>query len=78
MKDALEDQKETGTVSLKAMFTEVVYRKPTIIMLMLMGFQQLGGVNAIIMYLNDIFLAAGTDLDDGLQESGHMSFVRLR
>ena len=72
MKDVLEDQKETGTVSLKAMFTEVVYRKPMIIMVMLMVFQQLGGIGAIIMYLNVIFLAAGTDLDDGLQESGHL------
>ena len=78
MKNALEDQKETGTVSLKAMFTEAVYRKPTIIMLMLMAFQQLGGVNAIIMYLNDIFLAAGTDLDDGLQESGCIFAYMLR
>ena len=71
MKDGLADQKATGTVSLKAMFTEAVYRKPTIIMLMLMVIQQLGGINAIIMYLNDIFIAAGTDLDDGLQGSDY-------
>ena len=53
------------------MFTEAVYRKPTIIMLILMAIQQLGGVNAILFYLNDIFISAGTDLDDGLQASGH-------
>lgn len=69
IKDGLADQKETGTVSLKAMFTEAVYRKPTIIMLMLMVIQQLGGINAIIMYLTSIFIAAGTDLDEGLQAS---------
>ena len=55
------------------MFTEAVYRKPTIIMLILMAIQQLGGVNAILFYLNDIFISAGTDLDDGLQASGHLS-----
>ena len=54
------------------MFTEAVYRKPTIIMLILMAIQQLGGVNAILFYLNDIFISAGTDLDDGLQASGHL------
>ena len=53
------------------MCTEAVYRKPMIIMLMLMAIQQLGGVNAIIMYLNDIFIAAGTTLDDGLQGGVH-------
>ena len=53
------------------MFTEAVYRKPLIIMLMLMAIQQLGGVNAIIMYLNDIFIAAGTGLNDGLQGGVH-------
>ena len=54
------------------MFTEAVYRKPTIIMLVLMAIQQLGGVNAILFYLNDIFISAGTDLDDGLQAGGHL------
>ena len=54
------------------MFTEAVYRKPTIIMLILMAIQQLGGVNAILFYLNDIFISAGTDLDDGLQAGGHL------
>ena len=68
----MAEQKETGTASLKQMFTEAVYRKPTIILLMLMVIQQLGGINAVIFYLNDIFISAGTDLDDGLQASGHL------
>ena len=60
------------------MFTEAVYRKPLIIMLMLMAIQQLGGVNAIIMYLNTIFIAAGTDLDDALQGGGQLSFFVMQ
>ena len=65
-------------MSLKAMFTEAVYRKPTIIMLMLMVIQQLGGINAIIMYLTSIFIAAGTDLDEGLQGSVLSDMYKMR
>ena len=60
------------------MFTEAVYRKPTIIMLMLMVIQQLGGINAIIMYLTSIFIAAGTDLDEGLQGSVLSDMYKMR
>ncbi|OXA62850.1 Facilitated trehalose transporter Tret1 [Folsomia candida] len=40
--------------------------KPTIIALMLMVFQQLSAIDAVMFYTVDIFRAAGTDIDENL------------
>jgi MFS family permease len=43
--------------------------KPTLVSLMLMLFQQLSGVNAVIFYLKEIFQESGSDMDPHLSSS---------
>ncbi|XP_045470034.1 solute carrier family 2, facilitated glucose transporter member 3-like isoform X2 [Harmonia axyridis] len=54
-------QEAAGSVTWKAMFTKNSLRTPLIISLMIMLAQQLCGINAIIVYSNDIFRNAGLD-----------------
>jgi hypothetical protein len=67
IKENLRHQDQLGSVTLWQMFSERVYRKPTVIMMTMFIFRQLNGNMAVGFYLTDIFNKAGTGLDPGLQ-----------
>ena len=54
-------------VSLRQLFAEPQYRRPTLIMMGLFTFRQLNGNMAVGFYLTEIFDQASTGLDPGLQ-----------
>ena len=58
-----EKQQEIGSITIKEFFTVGIYIKPGLIMLALMFFQQYSGINAVLFYLTDIFITAGSELD---------------
>ena len=66
MKKTYEEQQKIGTVNIAEFFTKRVYILPCLIMLALMFFQQYSGINAVLFYLTDIFIKAGSSLDPGL------------
>ena len=47
--------------------TELHARRPALIVLTLMVLMQIGGINAVLFYLKDIFLKADTGYSPGLQ-----------
>ncbi len=61
-----EEQQAIGSISFKEFLTKGVYVKPGLIMVALMFFQQFSGVNAVLFYLTDIFIAADTGISPGL------------
>ena len=56
-------------VPLGHIFAKTVYLKPFGISLGLMFLQQFSGMNDVLFYLQDIFIASGTDIDPGLSSS---------
>ena len=48
-------------------FDWVRYKKPVVLAMLVAGFNQLSGVNALLYYLNDIFAASGGDLSPDTQ-----------
>ena len=60
-------EQQMKKVSLKQLFSETQYRRPTLIMMGLFTFRQLNGNMAVGFYLTEIFDQAGTGLDPGLQ-----------
>ena len=85
MKKTHKEQMEIGTVSIGEFLSKREYILPCLIMLALMFFQQYSGINAVLFYLTDIFISAGSDLDPGLaaflvtlmQVSNFYSFFHL-
>lgn len=63
LQTTFEDQSKTGSVSIKQLFTESVYLKPFAMACALMLFQQFSGINAVMFYLQNIFNAAGTEIN---------------
>ena len=61
-----EQNAPESKVSLGEIFTQAVYLKPFGISLCLMAFQQLSGINEVVFYMNNIFIAAGSSIDPGL------------
>ena len=66
MKKTYGEQQKIGTVNIAEFLTKRVYILPCLIMLALMFFQQYSGINAVLFYLTDIFIKAGSSLDPGL------------
>ena len=60
-------ERQLTKVSLRQLFAEPKYRRPTLVMMGLFTFRQLNGNMAVGFYLTDIFDQAGTGLDPGLQ-----------
>ncbi len=65
LKQAQEDEKATGAVTVKELLTKRRYLQPLLIVVGLMFFQQFSGVNFVIFYTQEIFVDAGSDLDQG-------------
>ena len=55
-------------ISLRELLTRPVYRRPFLIAMGLMFFQQFNGINAIVFYTQKIFDQTGTSLDPGILE----------
>lgn len=55
-----------GDVSYLDLVKKQVYLKPFLIMIALMFFQQWSGINAVLFYLKDVFIKAGSTIDAGL------------
>lgn len=73
IKEELEDLKRShrdqlllGDVSYLDLLKKRVYLRPFLIMIALMFFQQWSGINAVLFYLKDVFIKAGSTLDAGL------------
>ena len=60
------EQKSLGSLSYVKLVTDAVYLRPFLIVMALMFFQQFSGINAVLFYLKDIFIKAGSDMDAGL------------
>ena len=60
-------ERQLKRVSLRQLFAEPQYRRPTLIMMGLFTFRQLNGNMAVGFYLTEIFDQASTGLDPGLQ-----------
>jgi len=59
----VEEQRKVGMVNPMQLLTKGVYLKPFLISLMLMGFQQLSGVNFVNGFVNSIFQDSGSTID---------------
>lgn len=60
------EQDRIGSVGIVQLFKHQVYLRPLIIVVLLMFFQQFSGINAVLFYLQAIFIKTGTDIDPGL------------
>ena len=76
MDNSCSHQQQLKSVSLKQLFSEPVYRRPTLVMMGLFTFRQLNGNMAVGFYLTEIFDQADTGLDPGLQAT-LVSFVQV-
>ena len=77
LKKSYKNQTESPSFSYAKLFTEGIYLKPFIVVLVLMFNQQFSGINAVYMNLKPIFLQAGSRIDAGLS-SFIISIVRVR
>jgi hypothetical protein len=77
LKKSYKKQTESPTFSYAKLFTEGIYFKPFIVVLVLMLNQQFSGVNAVYFNLKPIFLKAGSQIDAGLS-AFIISIVRVR
>ena len=77
LKRSYKNQTASSSFSYTKLFTEDIYFKPFIVVLVLMFNQQFSGINAVYMNLKPIFLQAGSQLDAGLS-SFIISIVRVR
>jgi hypothetical protein len=59
----VEEQRKVGMVNPIQLLTKGMYLKPSLISLMLMGFQQLSGVNFVNGFVNSIFQDSGSTID---------------
>ena len=67
LQNAEKEQNDEGSkVSIVQLFTKSIYLKPLGISMGLMFFQQFSGINQVLIYLQAIFLKAGSDMDPGL------------
>ena len=66
LKRAYREQASLGNLGYKKLFTDGVYLRPFLIMIALMFFQQFAGINAVLFYLKDVFIKAGSTMDPGL------------
>ena len=64
---SLAEKQAVGYVSVKQMVTRRKYFLPIIVSEMLMIFQAISGLDAIVFYLGDIFIKAGTGISPALQ-----------
>jgi predicted MFS family arabinose efflux permease len=53
------------------------YRKPIVLACLLAAFNQLSGINAVLYYLNDIFVSAGFSRVSGAFQAVVIGFVNL-
>ena len=67
MRFNIQQQTEIGSISLKDLALKTEYRRPALIVLSLMVLMQIGGINAVLFYLTDIFLKADTGYSTELQ-----------
>ena len=65
------------SVSIAELFTTGVYLKPLLIMLTLHFIQQFCGINVIVFYLADIFIAAGFDIENSLSSAAIVSLTQV-
>ena len=77
LKKSYTKQRESPTFSYSKLFTEDIYFKPFIVVLVLMFNQQFSGINAVYMNLKHIFQQAGSQMDAGLSAE-IISTVRVR
>lgn len=66
MQAAKEDQDRAGSITLKELFCNALYRRPFAIALFAMFGQQFSGINVVFFYLKTIFEKAGSALEAGL------------
>ena len=64
---SLAEKQAVGSASVRQMVTRREYFLPIIVSLMLMIIQAISGLDAIVFYLGDIFIKAGTGLSPALQ-----------
>lgn len=67
MKEDVKRQASLGSVTLRELVSVPVYRKPALIMIILMFFRQTTGINVVLFYLTDIFIRANTGYSSELQ-----------
>ena len=65
------------SVSFAELFTTGMYLKPLLIMLTLHFIQQFCGINVIVFYLADIFIAAGFDIENSLSSAAIVSLTQV-
>eukprot|EP00095_Tigriopus_kingsejongensis_P000011 snap_masked-scaffold342_size201858-processed-gene-1.5 protein:Tk00011 transcript:snap_masked-scaffold342_size201858-processed-gene-1.5-mRNA-1 annotation:"nad-dependent protein deacetylase sirtuin-2" len=77
LKKSVKEQQESTIVSFRDVLTRPVYLKPFLIMLALHFFQQFCGINVIVFYLADIFIAAGLNVDNSLAAAAVVSCTQV-
>ena len=65
IKEAVEEEKKIGSISLLELVSVDVYWKPFAIIMMLMFLQQFSGINAVLFYTQTIFADAGSSIEPG-------------
>ncbi len=61
-----ERQKSVKSIKIKALFTDQIYLKPFLLIMLLIFLNQLSGISFFFRYTQEIFRDAGSDLDEGL------------
>ena len=77
LKKSYKKRRESSNFSYAKLFTEGIYFKPFIVVLVLMFNLQFSGINAVYMNLKPILLQAGSQIDAGLS-AFIISIVRVR
>ena len=77
MTDLAKEQEEIGGITFWELLTVGAYVKPFLIMMSIHFIQQFCGINAIVFYLADIFLAAGLSYDNSLAAAAEVSLTQV-
>ena len=69
IQEIVKERQRLGSVSFKALFSEIRYLKPFGIVLVLMALQQLSGINYVLSYSTLIFEVSSNDQSSLIQKN---------
>ncbi len=77
LEEALDEVKDIGKIGIMEIFSQMVYFKPLLLMLILQFLCQFTGLAGISLYMTDIFIKAGFDEDKSLFYSAAVATAQV-